>query len=133
MKIRHDKGPADCMSHQELIDLVKNFEGRYARRKTGAAADGEPVSKRRKVVSTRKVAAIAAPVTPVDPSKVEVRGHIFSGYEFWVQLSSKKKRELEELIIANGGSTTQNHTPNTYAVIADAESTFCPLSRSFRG
>jgi hypothetical protein len=129
MKIRHDKGPGDCMTMKELTDLVHNFEGRYAKRKLGDV-DDESAPKRRKVVSTRKAANQLAPIAMVDPTKVEVKGHVFDGFEFWVLLPVREKRQIEELIITNGGSVFQSFTQRTYAVIANKKSSFDPPTLS---
>jgi len=120
-KIREDKSFEQCMTYLELIEMVRNFDGRLSSRKYGEVVDKEV--KKRKKNQIKRTYSVMMQYQPIDISKFEVVSDLFNTLEFCIINGSDEinKLEIEKLIYQYGGTTVQHPRDNTYAIIAGKE------------
>ncbi|XP_068735127.1 DNA ligase 4-like [Montipora capricornis] len=119
--IRKDKMWYECLSLKELEKLKSMAEGKLTYQHTHSEHSSEPARKRRReALRVEHVTSVAEHFKPADLSSVKQVSQMFEGREFYIVNgpSTHTKAILEKKVAENGGTFTQNPSPDTYCVIA---------------
>ena len=127
---RYDKPWHQCISLKEIKDKFNNKKQHHHARTAAEIAilmqDDNIQPRKKRKISSRNVPTIMDQFCPADISNIEIKSNIFQNLEFCVlngmeqindnlddeqnddYLKKYNKKELEKLIVANGGIITQN-------------------------
>eukprot|EP00005_Dracoamoeba_jomungandri_P014120 CAMPEP_0174278718 /NCGR_PEP_ID=MMETSP0439-20130205/61635_1 /TAXON_ID=0 /ORGANISM="Stereomyxa ramosa, Strain Chinc5" /LENGTH=611 /DNA_ID=CAMNT_0015371163 /DNA_START=565 /DNA_END=2397 /DNA_ORIENTATION=+ len=121
MKLRSDKSISDCLDLSQLLEITKEFEGRYAKRKYGGNY-AQP-KKRARTQASRTERTVVAQFQEADVNNVAIQQNLFQGLEFCVMSGDNKhsKSDIERVIYQLGGARVQYPNPRTFCVIAGRE------------
>ncbi|XP_041359150.1 DNA ligase 4-like [Gigantopelta aegis] len=120
--IRHDKPWFECMTAADVEDLKQKSGGKLTGGKFELGdSGGEPVKKKRKIVSRFERPTLMNQFKAADVSKVQQVSKMFENKEFCVINGplDHPKHELEKKVVEFGGTIVQNPGSNTFCVLVE--------------
>uniref|UniRef100_A0A914W548 DNA ligase IV n=1 Tax=Plectus sambesii TaxID=2011161 RepID=A0A914W548_9BILA len=122
VKIRADKGFADCMTAKEFDDLRQECDGKLAQRKrmeiNDDDNDGSSPAKKRRGGRVVVKPTVEAAFLQSDLRDVKRKANAFNGREVCIMDNSANKGNLERIVAELGGTVVQNPGMNTMCVVA---------------